>query len=435
VRLLVITPHLQPDTAPTGVVVSAIVDHLGELGHDVHVVTSLPWYADHRIADGWRGRPFRRGHHDAGTVVRLHPFPTDKANLVARALGFIGFTGLATLAGLAARGPFDGVVAVSPPLTLGLAGWLVARRHRCPLVCNVQDVFPDVAIQVGAITSPRAIRFFRALERFTYRRSDAVTVLSDDLAANVLAKLPGAPAIEPATQPATDPAMARTRGPEVRVIPNFVDIDSIRPRDSDTAYRAEYDLGDRIVVMYAGNLGHSQSLDLLVGAARRHNHRHDLVYVFNGGGVRADELRDVAGDLPNLVVVGYQPAERVPEVLATADVHVVLLKAGLGASSVPSKTYSALAAGRPLIASIDEGTEVARVLDDAGAGLAVPPDDLDAFVVAVERLADDPGLRTSMGAAGRRWAEEWRSPASVAAAYAGLMEELAGQRTTLRRNG
>ena len=129
-RLLVITPHLQPDTAPTGVVVSAIVDRLGDLGHDVHVVTSLPWYADHRIADGWRGRPFRRGNHGNATVVHLHPFPTDKANLVARALGFVGFTGLATLAGLAARGPFDGVVAVSPPFTLGLAGWLDRKSTR-----------------------------------------------------------------------------------------------------------------------------------------------------------------------------------------------------------------------------------------------------------------------------------------------------------------
>jgi len=426
VRLLVITPHLQPDTAPTGVVVSAIVDRLGDLGHDVHVVTSLPWYADHRIADGWGGRPFRRGNHGDATVVRLHPFPSDKANLVARALGFVGFTGLAALAGLAARGPFDGVVAISPPLTLGLAGWLVARRHRCPLVFNVQDVFPDVAVQVGAITSPRAIRFFSALERFTYRRSDAVTVLSDDLAANVAAKL------EPAGLLEDTSAVA---GPQVRVIPNFVDTDAIRPADRDTAYRAEHGLGDRTVVMYAGNLGHSQSLDLLVGAARRHRHRDDVAYVANGGGVRADELRGAAADLPNLTVVGYQPAERVPEVLVTADVHVVLLKAGLGASSVPSKTYSALAAGRPLVASVDEGTEAARVLDEAGAGLAVSPDDLDAFVSAVERLVDDSELRATMGAAGRRWAEQWRSPTSVAAAYADLVDELAGTPTTRRRQG
>ena len=425
-RLLVITPHLQPDTAPTGVVVSAIVDRLGDLGHDVHVVTSLPWYADHRIADGWRGRPFRRGNHGDATVVRLHPFPSDKANLVARALGFAGFTGLATLAGLAARGPFDGVVAVSPPLTLGLAGWLAARRHRCPLVFNVQDVFPDVAVQVGAITSPTAIRFFRVLERFTYRRSDAVTVLSDDLAANVAAKL------EPVGLAEDTPSVA---GPQVRVIPNFVDTDAIRPADRDTAYRAEHGLGDRTVVMYAGNLGHSQSLDLLVGAAQRHRHRDDVAYVANGGGVRADELRGAAADLPNLTVVGYQPAERVPEVLVTADVHVVLLKAGLGASSVPSKTYSALAAGRPLVASVDEGTEAARLLDEARAGLAVPPDDLDAFVSAVERLVDDPDLRATMGAAGRRWAERWRSPTSVAAAYADLVDELAGTPTTRRRRG
>jgi len=435
VRLLVITPHLQPDTAPTGVVVSAIVDRLGDLGHDVHVVTSLPWYADHRIADGWRGRPFRRGNHGDATVVRLHPFPSDKANLVARALGFVGFTGLATLAGLTARGPFDGVVAVSPPLTLGLAGWLVARRHRCPLVFNVQDVFPDVAVQVGAITSPRAIRCFRALERFTYRRSDAVTVLSDDLAANVAAKL-GIDKLAIDKQPAANGQEgSHARRPQVRVIPNFVDTDAIRPADRDTAYRAEHGLGDRTVVMYAGNLGHSQSLDLLVGAARRHRHRDDIAYVANGGGVRADELREAAADLPNLTVVGYQPAERVPEVLVTADVHVVLLRAGLGASSVPSKTYSALAAGRPLVASVDEGTEAARVLDEAGAGLAVPPDDLDAFVSAVERLVDDPELRATMGAAGRRWAEQWRSPTSVAAAYADLVDELAGTPTRRRRQG
>ena len=249
----------------------------------------------------------------------------------------------------------------------------------------------------------------QTLERAIYRRSDAVTALSDDLAANVSAKVA---------------ALPPDRRPVVRVIPNFVDTAAVRPMNRQTAYRGEHGLGDRTVVMYAGNLGHSQSLDLLVEAARRHLHRPDLAYVVNGGGVRADALRRAAEGLPNLTVVGYQPAERVPEVLATADVHVVPLRAGLGASSVPSKTYAALAAGRPVVASVDEGTEVARVVSEAGAGLAVPPDDLDALVAAVEHLADDPGLRTTMGAAGRRWAERWRSPASVAEAYAELVKGL-----------
>ena len=409
-RLLVLTPHLRPDSAPTGVVVSAIVDGLTGAGHDVHVVTSLPWYREHRVEDRWRGRLVRRGHHGTATVTRLHPFPTDKGNLVARALGFIGLTGLATLAGLATRGPFDGVIAVSPPLTFGAAGWLLARRHRCPLVFNVQDVFPDVAVEVGAIRSPRTIAFFRWLERATYQRADAVTVLSDDLAANVSRKV--------------DVAGGTGRRPVVRVVPNFVDTDSIRPADRMTRYRVEHGLGDRTVVMYAGNLGHSQSLDLVVAAADRHRDRHDLVYVVNGGGVRADDLRAAAAQRENLVVVDYQPADRVPEVLASADLHLVPLRAGLGASSVPSKTYSVLAAGRPLIASIDEDSEVARVVVEAGAGLAVPPDDVEALVEAVEVLVADPERRVRMGEAGRRWAEAWRSPDQVAVTYAELVAEL-----------
>jgi colanic acid biosynthesis glycosyl transferase WcaI len=203
-----------------------------------------------------------------------------------------------------------------------------------------------------------------------------------------------------------------------------VDVAAIRPTDRLTGYRQEYGLGDRMVVMYAGNLGHSQSLDLVVAAADHHRDRPDIVYVVNGGGVRADDLRMAAETRENLVVVDYQPRERVSEVLASADIHLVPLRTGLGSSSVPSKTYSVLAAGRPVIASIDEGSEVARVVVEAEAGLAVPPDDVAALIAAVEELIADPGRRVRMGEAGRRWAEAWRSPEQIAAIYADLVVEL-----------
>ena len=423
-RLLILTPHLLPDSAPTGEVVSAIVDGLTAEGHEIQVVTSLPWYRDHRIEDDWRGRLVRRGHYGAATVTRLHPFPTDKGSLAARAMGFVGLTGLATLVGLAIRGPFDGVVAVSPPLTFGAAGWLLARRHRCPLVFNVQDVFPDVAVEAGVIRSQLAIRFFRWMERATYRRADAVTVLSDDLATNVVAKLVG-PESGSVAQLVGKLMVRPVAKPVVKVVPNSVDVDAIRPADRMTEYRREHGLGERTVVMYAGNLGHSQSLDLVVGAADRHRDRPDLVYVVNGGGVRADEMRRAAEARANLVVVDYQPRERVSEVLASADLHLVPLRTGLGASSVPSKIYSILAAGRPVVASIDEESEVARVVGETGVGLAVPPDDLDALVAAVEDLVADPTARTEMGDAGRRWAEAWSSPRQIASTYADLLAELA----------
>ncbi len=403
-RLLVITPHFTPDTAPTGVVVTALVEEWCRLGHHAHVVTSLPWYQEHRVADGWTGRLARHGHHGTATVTRLHPFPVRKDHTGRRAAAFGAFTVLAAVTAAATRGPFDVVVAVSPPITVAFAARLAALCHGCPMVLNVQDVFPDVAITVGALNSRQLIGLARRLERTAYRAADAVTVLSTDLQENITTKVAGL-----------------SCPPMVETIPNFVDTDNLRPLDRLTEYRRENRLGDRMVVMYAGNLGHSQSLDLVVEAARRHRNRDDLVYVINGGGVRAEEITAVAGGLENLIVIGYQPAERLAEVLATGDIHVVPLRTGLASASVPSKAYSAMAAGRPIIASVDQGTEVARMVADADAGLAVPPDDPDAFTAAVEYLAGDVELRTRMGVNARAWAEKCHSARVVAGAYLDLV--------------
>jgi colanic acid biosynthesis glycosyl transferase WcaI len=416
VKLLVICPHYAPDTAPTGEVMTSIGTELAARGHELHVVTSLPWYQHHRIEPGWEGRVVRHEDTDVGRITRVHPFPTDKRNIPARAAAFAGFTVLAGAAGLRGwRGHRpDAVLAMSPPLTLGAAGWLAARRWRVPFVFNIQDVFPDVAVELGAITNPRVIALASWLERWTYRHSDAVTVLSDDLRDNLVTKIRG-------TVP---DAMDR-----VRVIPNFVDTARIAPADPGAGgYRREFGLEGRTVVMYAGNVGLSQALDLVLDTARKLADRSDVVFVINGGGSARAQLEDRAAGLGNVRFVDFQPKERLAEVLAAGDIHVVPLKRGLARSSVPSKTYSILAAGRPVVASVDEGTEVARVVERAGAGLAVPPDDPDAFTAAVVALLDDPAGRRAMGAAGRAFVEQWASPAAVAERYDALFEELRERR-------
>src|SRR5690606_17887987 len=204
--------------------------------------------------------------------------------------------------------------------------------------------------------------------------------------------------------------------------------DRIRPSPRENEYRREYGLGDRTVVMYAGNVGLSQSLDLVVEAARRFGDRDDVVFVINGGGSAREELERSAAGLPNLRFVDMQPRERLPEVLAAADVHLVPLRRGLARSSVPSKLYSILAAGRPVLASVDPGTEVANTVERAAAGISVPPEDADAFCDALEQLLDDPDRRAEMGASGRRFVEGWVSPAAVGAAYERLFEELVAAR-------
>ena len=406
-RLLVLCPHYDPDVAPTGEVMTAVVSELARRGHEIRVVTSLPWYRRHRVEPGWRGRPVRAEVARGGVgVTRVHPFPTAKGSVAARAAGFAGFTALAAAAAVAARDRPDAVLAMSPPITLGLAGWATARRWRVPLVFNLQDIFPDAAIDTGALASRRVVAAARRLERFIYDRAAAVTVLSEDMRANVAAKL--------------DPG----RSGSVRVIPNFVDTSRIRPRSRATAYRAEHGLGDRTVVMYAGNVGFSQPLDLLVAAARTHRHRDDVVFVVNGEGSARPALEASAAGLPNVVFVDYQPAERLDEVLATADVHVVVLRERLARSSVPSKIYSILAAGRPVVASVDPDTELPRMIDTAGCGVAVAPGDHFAFDAAVSTLLDDPAGRDAMGRRGRAYVEACMTPQAVAAAYEALFSEL-----------
>ncbi|HEY6532918.1 MAG TPA: glycosyltransferase family 4 protein [Acidimicrobiales bacterium] len=417
-NLVVLCPHFAPDVAPTGDVMTRIAVELIERGHRLHVVTALPWYQRHALEPGWDGQLVRGEVTEWGRVSRVHPFPTDKRNIPARAIAFGGFTALASVVATASRMRPDAVLAMSPPLTLGPAGWAAAVARRAPLVFNIQDVFPDVAVELGLLQGRRVIAAAEWLERTTYRMSDAVTVLSDDLADNVRTKI---------TSGLGGPRAA-TEAAKVRVIPNFVDTDRIRPDDPDNSYRSEYGLSGKRVVMYAGNVGFSQSLDLVLLAARSFLvSRPEVVFVINGGGAARPDLERDAADLPNVRFVDMQPAERLPEVLAAADVHVVPLRAGLAWSSVPSKLYSILAAGRPIVASVDPGTEVARIVERAGAGEAVPPDDPAAFTAAVGRLLDHPAGAAAMGISGRRFVEDWASPAAVAEAYEELFAELAAR--------
>ncbi len=421
-NLLVVCPHFDPDVAPTGVVMSRIAHELIARGNRLHVVTSLPWYQHHAIDAGWDGQLVRTERTDWGRISRVHPFPTDKRNIPARALAFGGFTALATLVGAFGRVRPDAVLAMSPPLTLGLAGRIAATARRAPLVFNIQDVFPDVAIELGLLSGDRVIRAARALERLSYRMSDAVTVLSDDLADNVRSKI----------TIGLEGEQAQAQAKKVRVIPNFVDTNAIRPAARENSYREQYGLIGKKVVMYAGNVGFSQSLDLVLEAARSFEvSRPDVVFVINGGGSARPDLERDAAHLQNVRFIDMQPIERLPEVLAAGDIHVVPLRAGLAWSSVPSKLYSILAAGRAIVASVDSGTEVERTLERAAAGIAVPPDDPRAFAGAISELIDDSDRAARMGASGRLFVERWASPAAVAESYENLFAELIGRKKSL----
>ena len=402
-RLIVLCPHFEPDMAPTGVVMTRIVHELAARGHELHVVTSLPWYRKHQVETGWAGALWRIEKTTWGSISRVQPFAGQtKSNLVRRAVGFILFSYFVGLRALFAGGFWrraDGVLAMSPPLTLGLIGWHTKLFRGGKLVFNIQDVFPDAAVETGAISNQRVIAAASWLERVSYQRSDSVVLLSDDLANNVQQKL--------------DQKFHK----RIKVIPNFVDTQAIVPMSPLTNYRRELGIGESLVVMYAGNVGFSQSLELMIEAARVLPH---VIFVINGEGSARKSLEAKAHALSNVKFGDYQDASRLSEVLATGDLHVVPLRRGLGSVSVPSKTYSILAAGRPICAAIDLDTEVPRILAAANAGVCVEPDDQAAFVSAIAAMISDRKSLEEMGASGRKWVEGHASPQSIAQRYEAL---------------
>jgi len=404
VKIVVVPPHFEPDVAPTGVIFTRIVEELAKRGHEIEVITSLPWYRLHRVEDGYEGKLVRHEDTPWGRITRIHPFPTaDKTNIPRRALSFAGFSSLAAAVG-GRGGRADAVIAVSPPLTIGLTGWAIARLRGARFVFNLQDIFPDVAIELGALKNGRLVSAARRLENLCYRLSDAITVLSDDLKVNIAAK-------------GVDES-------KVHVIPNFVDTERMAPGPRENHYRKEFGLTGKTVVMYAGNIGLSQAFDSVLDAAGALAYEEDLVFVINGQGAQREALQNKARGMTNVVFVDMQPVDRLPEVLAAADIHLVPLKKGLGNSSVPSKTYSILAAGRPFVASVDGGTEIVRIAERSGGGIAIPPEDPEALAKALRRMLDHPDETRRMGEQGRSFIEGWASPGAVAGAYESLLQEL-----------
>ena len=402
-RLIVLCPHFEPDMAPTGVVMTRIVHELAARGHQLHVVTSLPWYRKHQVEAGWSGALWRVEKTAWGSITRVQPFAgRTKSNLIRRAVGFVLFSYFVGLRALFAGGFWrrvDGVLAMSPPLTLGLIGWHTKLFRGGKLAFNIQDVFPDAAIETGAITNKQVIAAASWLERVSYKRSDSVVLLSDDLANNVQRKL--------------DQKFHR----RVKVIPNFVDTQAIMPMSRMTSYRRELGIDESLVVMYAGNVGFSQSLELLIETARA---IPDVIVLINGEGAARKSLEMAAQGLVNVKFGDYQDVSRLSEVLATGDLHVVPLRRGLGSVSVPSKTYSILAAARPICAAIDLDTEVPRILAASNAGVCVEPDNSQAFVSAISALIADRKTLEEMGLRGRKWVEGHASPQSVAQRYEAL---------------
>jgi colanic acid biosynthesis glycosyl transferase WcaI len=312
------------------------------------------------------------------------------------------------LAGLLAR-RCDVVLVIGPPLVGPNLGALVAARHRAKLVNVIFDIYPDIAIDTGKVTNPLVIAAARMAERLQYWTSDLTVVLSEGFKKTLVAR--GVPE------------------EKISVLPVWLDPDEILPMSRDNFWRREQGIPlDKFVVLYAGTIGVVSGASIVADAARLLHDREDILFLFVGEGEEKPkvEARARALGLHNVRFLPFQPRERLPEVQATADVGLVTLSSGRGRTSVPSKVLGYMAAGRPVIASVDLNSDTANDIAEAQAGLVVAPEDPKALAAVIRKAREDVDWRAAAGIRAREHLVKAYSRNQVLDRYRRLLGDVGG---------
>ncbi|RIK76632.1 MAG: hypothetical protein DCC67_13655 [Planctomycetota bacterium] len=406
-RILFVNRSYWPDVEATGQLLAELCEDLAA-DFDVHVVCGQP----RKVVEGVHFRPTGQSIRNGVTIHRVRHSRFDKASFAGRLVNMLTFQAACTWKTLRAPRPDVVVTETDPPL-LCLLGGLLKRLRRTPLVCYLQDVYPDVAVALGKLRPGLVARTLRRAFFAVYRSSDAVVVLSEDMRRLI--------------------AAGGVDAERIHVIRNWVDLDAVYPVKQDNSFRREHGLVGKFVVMYSGNIGLSQRLEQVIEAAALLRDRDDIVLAMVGDGADRRRLQRVAAEknLPNVRFFDYQPKSQLAESLSAADVHLVVLRPEVKQLLMPSKLYGVLASGTPAIALADAECELAATVSENDLGLVTAPDDTRALAAAIERYADEPELVARQGDNARAYAAGHCSRETSAAAISSLLTRLVCQPVAL----
>lgn len=382
-NILVIATYYAPDLGPDAALYEMLCEDLAGMGHKITVLCTVPHYPTGRVASDFRGRMVIRECRNGVDVIRVWVPSVDRSRLTQRMLVFLVFQLLSTIVGMRHR--CDVVIGTNPALEIFLPFQILGVLRRRRRIYCVQDLYPEAGIKLGIFRSRAIIRLVKMIEDRCLFGSDYVRVLSENFAHSMRAR--GMP----------DDRLA--------LIFDWIDSDFIQPQPRDNAFSREWGLDRHFVVQYAGNIGLSQGLESVIEAARMLADEPAIRFAFVGDGAAKERLQNAsaASALRNISFIPFQPRNRLPEVLASADVATVILKRGLSSDSVPSKLYSILAAARPVIASVDRESDTWRLINRANCGLCVAPESPRALSEAILALYHDEELRARFGRAGREY--------------------------------
>jgi glycosyltransferase involved in cell wall biosynthesis len=355
-------------------------------GHEVTVITGVPNHPRGVIFDGYENRWIQEEWIDGIRVIRTWMYLTPNSGFARRVVNYLGFALTAILASFRAERP-DVVVATSPQFFVGVAGAIVSKLKRRPFVLEIRDLWPKSIVELGQLGPGRILSALEALEGWLYRSASGVVVNTRTFRAHI--------------------AERGVADEDIELVYNGIDPTLFAPRPPNADLLQRHGLAGRFTVAYVGTLGLAHGLSMLIDVADRMRDQRDLAFCLIGDGADREKLeREVsARDLDNVVMLGLQPREAMPDWIASIDLLLVLLRdLPVFETVIPSKIFEFLAQERPVV--LAARGEIRRLMEEAQGALVIDPEDIDQMVRAIERVRADPMEARKRAEAGRRWVDK-----------------------------
>ena len=383
-RILIYSANFAPEPTGIGKYSGDMACWLAEHGHDVRVVCAPPYYPTWQVDPKYRWPLFRREQWRGVDVWRTPMWVPKAPNGLTRLLHLLSFaiTSFPVMLWQIGWRP-DVVLTVAPSFLCAPAGLLTAWACHAKRWLHLQDFEVDVAFGMGLLKGRLLQRIALRMESSLLRRFDTVSTISGRMMDRLHAKgvIDG----------------------KTRYLPNWVDLSRIKPKNG--RYRAQLGISkDAIVVLFSGTLSGKQGLMVIPEAAKLLKDRRDIVFLVCGDGVMKPELEAAAAGLPNIRFMPLQPAGRVSDLLAMADIHLLPQSPDAADLVLPSKLCGMLASGRPVIATCRRGTEISEIVSQCG--MVVAPENGRELARAIAVLADDPETMVRLGRRARTFAED-----------------------------
>jgi len=390
-RVLLLIYAFPPEITGSGHLYYELAQDLISMGHQVIVLAPIPRQRmgtqTEVIREHYGRRVLVKENLNGVQTMRTAVLPFSLNNPLTKGLDHFTVAFSQWVGGQFAGKP-DVILVYSPPLPLGLTGYILARQRCVPFVLNVQDIFPQYAIDAGLLTNSTAITLFRRMEQFLYKKADAIVVHSEGNRDYLKAR--GVPISK------------------LSVAHNWADIKRITPGSRNNRFRQEYQLDNAFVVSYAGTMGWAQDLGTVIDAAAHLKKYSDVVFLLVGDGPRRSELEEKSKrlGLSNVRFLPLQPRDKFPLLLQASDLCLISLNFGLSTPVVPGKLMDIMAAGRPVAGCVPLNGDAPSIVQKAQCGLCVEAGDAKGLAELILRFYENRDLAELLGRNGRSYVQK-----------------------------